>query len=268
MLEDQNVKKGAVVVLVLLALFLLVKSIGILKEYRFIGSSPQIQSVITVAGSGEVLATPSIGIFTFTVTEESLLVKEAQDEAARKTNAILKYLKENGVAEKDISTSGYNVYPRYEYGTSGREVMPMMYPPYPIPNSGKQELAAYVVSQSVTVKVRNLDNAGKLIAGTGEIGATNISGLSFDYDDREALVKEARDLAISEAREEAQKLAKSLGVKLVRIVSYNDGGNYYPMYAKAEMAYGRGGDAASLPPEIPVGEEKITANVSITYEIK
>lgn len=266
MLADNNVRKGLIATLILLSVFLATKTIGAFREYRFIGSSPQLQSTITVNGKGEVSATPSIGLFTFTVSEESLVVKEAQDEAAQKSNAILKYLKENGVAAKDITTSGYNVYPRYEYGAA--PVERQVYSPYPVPvPDGKQRLAAYVVSQSVTVKVRNLDTAGKLLAGVGEIGASNISGLSFDYDDRDALVKEARDKAIAEARGEASKLAKALGVRLVRIVSYNEGGGYpvpMVMYAK-EASSGRGG---GVTPEIPVGEEKITANVSITYEIK
>ncbi len=263
MFEDQKIKKSIVITLSLLSLFLLVKFIGEVKSFRFIGSSPTQQSLISVSGKGEVVGVPNIATFSFSVTEESLVIKEAQDEAAKTTNAILAYLKKNGVAEKDIKTSGYNIYPRYEY--SKVAVAPMY---YPAPD-GKQTLAAYVVSQSVTVKVRDLGNAGKLLAGIGESGATNVSGLSFDFDKRDELVREARDKAIKDAREEASKLAKSLGVGLVRIISYSEGG-YYPMYGKtmAVEAYGRGGDGAPIAPEIPVGEDKIVSTVSITYEIK
>ena len=262
MLDDHKIKKAAVVTLWLLALFLLAETLGEFQLYRFIGSSPSAQSLISVSGKGEVVGIPDIASFSFTVTEESLVVKDAQDEAARTANAILKYLKENGVAEKDITAAGYNIYPRYEYTNAAR---PLMYPPTP---EGKRTLAAYVVSQSVSVKVRALGDAGKLLAGIGEIGATNISGLSFDFDRRDELVREARDKAIKDARAEAAKLAKSLGVRLVRIISYNEGGGYPVYYAKAEAAFGRGGDAAATPPEIPVGEDKIVSNVSLTYEVK
>lgn len=259
MFEDQKIKKSVVIVLGLLSLFLAAKFIAEVKGFRFIGSYPQGQSVISVTGKGEVVGIPDIATFSFSVTEESLIIKTAQDEAAKQTNTILAFLKAQGVAEKDIKTSGYNIYPRYEYGTADA-----LYP-YP---QGKQKLAAYVVSQSVTVKVRDLENAGKILGGLGELGATDVSGLSFDFDKRDDLVKEARDKAIAEARSEAAKLAKSLGVRLVRIVSYSEGG-YYPMYAKtmAVEAYGRGGDAA-VTPDIPVGEDKIISNVTITYEIK
>ncbi|MSU56051.1 MAG: DUF541 domain-containing protein [Candidatus Taylorbacteria bacterium] len=263
MFEDTKVKRSISVTLMLLSLFLAAKFVSELKAMRFIGSSPSGQNTINVQGKGEIVGIPDLATFSFSVTEESLVVSEAQSEAAKQINAILEYLKKNGVAEKDITTSGYTIYPRYEYDA---KAVSGYYPPQP---AGKQRLAAYVVSQSVTVKVRKLEDAGKLLSGIGEQGATNISGLSFDFDKRDELVKEARDKAIKEARAEASKLAKSLGVSLVRIVSYSEGG-YYPMYAAKTMAsdaYGRGGEAATAP-AIPVGEEKITSNVTITYEIK
>ncbi len=260
MFEDIKIRRGIAITLTILSLFLLAKFVGEVKGFKYIGSYPSGQSIISVSGKGEVVGIPDVATFSFGVLEESLVVSEAQNEAAKSINAIVEYLKKNGVAEKDITTSGYNIYPRYEYGTLGSL--------YPYQN-GKQKLAAYVVTETVTVKIRKLEDAGKLLAGIGEQGATNISGLTFDFDKRDELVKEARDKAIKEARTEANKLAKSLGVDLVRIISYNDNGNYYPMYAKtmSAEAYGRGGDMA-VPPAIPVGEDKITANVTITYEVK
>lgn len=263
MLDDNKIKKSAVITLAFLSLFLLAETLAVFQSYRFIGASPSAQSLISVSGKGEVVAVPDIATFSFTVTEESLVVKEAQDEAAKKVNEILGYLKKQGVAEKDIKTSGYNIYPRYEYQDARTTAL---YPPYP--PVGKQTLAAYVVSQSVIVKVRALGDAGKLLAGIGELGATDVSGLSFDFDKRDELVREARDEAIKDARAEASKLARSLGVRLVRVVSYNEGGGYPMYYAKAETAFGRGGGEAALAPEIPVGEDKLVSTVSITYEIK
>jgi uncharacterized protein YggE len=259
MLENQKIQRAAVWVLVLLAAFLAGKTLSEFSGLRYIGTNPG-QSLISVSGKGEVVAVPDIATFSFSVEKESLLVADAQSEVAKRTNDVLSFLKKNGVAEKDIQTQGYNIYPRYEYTPKNGDEASVYLP------EGKRYLAAYVVSQSVSVKVRTLADAGKLLSGIGELGATNISGLSFDFDKRDELVKEARDKAITEARSEASKLAKSLGVRLVRLVSYSDGG--YPVYyAKAEMsAYGRGGGAAV--PEIPVGEDKIISQVSLTYEIK
>ena len=259
MVEDPKVKKSIVAALVLLSLFLAAKFVGEVKAFRFIGSNSQTQSIISVSGKGEVVGIPDIASFSFSVTEESLVVTDAQRDAAQATNDILVYLKKSGVAEKDITTSGYNIYPRYEYGTAGSL--------YPNP-SGQQKLAAYVVTQSVAVKIRDLGSAGKILGGLGELGATNVSGLSFEFDKRDALVREARDKAIADARIEASKLAKSLGVQLIRIISYSEGGGY-PIYARAyDMAPQASGKGGAVPPEIPVGEDKIVSNVTITYEIK
>lgn len=262
MFDDTKIKKSLVITLGLLSLFLLVKVIGEVQSYRFIGSSPSAQSLISVNGKGEVVGVPDIATFSFTVTEESLVVKEAQDEAAKKTNDIFAFLKKNGVAEKDIKTSGYNIYPRYEYNKT--VALPGYYPQ----SEGARRLAAYVVSQSIAIKVRDLGTAGKLLGGIGELGAADVSGLSFDFDKRDELVREARDKAIKDARTEATKLAKSLGVRLVRIVSYNEGDNY-PIYAMKAMVVGTAdGRAGGITPEIPAGENKIVSNVSISYEIK
>lgn len=258
MFEDQKVRQSISFALLILSFFLVTKIVSEIKTMRFIGSSLSQQSHISVQGKGEVVGIPDLATFSFSVTEESLVVKDAQDVAAKQMNAVLSYLKTNGIEEKDITTAGYRIYPRYDYGVTSSL--------YPRPQ-GKQTLAAYVVSQSVTVKIRNLEDAGKLLGGIGELGATNISGLTFDFDDRDSLVKEARDKAIVEARAEAKKLSKSLGVRLVRIVSYSEGGNYPRFYAQAtaEAVFDGGG---SVVPDIPVGEDKITSNVTITYEIK
>ena len=130
MFEDQKIKKSVIITLALLSLFLLAETVGEVKSYRYIGSYPSSPSSINVSGKGEVVGIPDIATFSFSVTEESLVVSEAQTESARKVNAILDYLKKNGVSEKDITNSGYNIYPRYEYGAE-RAMSPAIYPPYP-----------------------------------------------------------------------------------------------------------------------------------------
>ncbi|MDP3661317.1 MAG: SIMPL domain-containing protein [bacterium] len=261
MFDNIKIQKAVFAVLVLLSVFLLGKVFAEFGGLRYIGTNPQAQSIISVSGKGEVVGVPDIATFNFSVEKESLFVADAQSEVAKRTNDIIAFLKKSGIAEKDIKTSGYNIYPRYEYfkSTRGEE--------YPVSSEGKRELVAYVVTQSITVKVRALADAGKLLSGIGELGATNVSGLSFDFDKRDELVREARNKAISDARAEAEKLAKALGVRLVRIVSYNEGGGYPVYYAKAAEMSASGGSIQGVA-QIPVGEDKLISQVSITYEIK
>lgn len=219
-------------------------------------------TVITVQGEGEVMAKPDIGVFSFSVLAEGKDAAEAQTKSAESINAILAYLKEAGVEEKDVKTDNYYLNPKYKY-----EDKPCVSFTYCPPTDPVMD--GYEVSQTVTVKVRNLDKSGELISKAGEKGATNISSLQFTIDDETALKTEARTKAIADAKEKADILAKDLGVKLVRMTGFwEDQGSYYPM---SERAYG-GYDAMSadmkVVPEMPIGENTITTTVSLTYEVK
>ncbi len=219
-------------------------------------------ATINVRGEGEVMARPDIGTFSFSVMAEGDDAASAQNDSAEKINAITAYLAENGVEEKDIKTSSYYLNPNY------------VYPTRPCPTGsycppGEPEIDGYEVSQTVEVKVRDLDQAGDLISGVGQRGATNISGLSFTIDDESNLKAEARAAAIADAKEKAEELAADLGVRLVRITGYYEEEFYPP--------YGYGGDAmmeravaqsASVTPDLPTGENQISSTVSVTFEIR
>ena len=110
MLGNHKVQKSIVMTLMLLSLFLLTKFVSEVKAMRFIGSSPANQSIISVQGKGEVVKIPDLATFSFSVTEESLVVSEAQSEAAKQINAILEYLKKNGVDEKDIDPACFDFF--------------------------------------------------------------------------------------------------------------------------------------------------------------
>src|SRR3989344_2168770 len=205
-MDNTNLRKVGVVLGVVLVIFVVAKTLSEFKAMPYIGKTTPTTNVITVSGKGEVLATPDIATFSFGVTEEAQTVESAQKNATEKMNAILDYIKKDGVSEKDVKTTLYNIYPRYEYRATSAGA--------PYYGSGKQVLAAYVVSQKIEVKVRKLTDAGKFLSGIGEFGATDVSGLTFTRDDQDKLVREARDKAIQNARGEAKALAKSIGVRL------------------------------------------------------
>ena len=94
-------------------------------------------------------------------------------------------------------------------------------------------------------------------------------------DDIEAKKEEARLLAVADAKEKAKRLADELEVRLGDVLNFSDGGGYYPMPMMAEsravandMGYGGAMEEAAFAPQISVGEDEITARVTITYEIK
>jgi uncharacterized protein len=248
----------------LLAVFLLVASLYAFKSMRYVGSGVSASNTISVSGNGEVFAVPDTATFSVTVQERGKVVADAQKAATEKGNAIIAYIKKEGVEEKDVRTTDYNVNPEYEYSNgacTGGYCAP-----------GKQTLVGFTVTQTLTVKVKDTEKAGKLLSGVGELGASSVSGLSFTIDNEEELQAEARDKAIAEAKMKADELARALGVSVVRVVGFSEN-EYQPYYAynRASMEMDAMGGMAmkSAPsPEIPVGENKITSDVNITYEIR
>lgn len=232
-----------------------------IKQYSFVGRDVPAMNTITVSGEGETFATADIAEFTFSVTKEAPVVKHAQDDVEAVVSAALALLDERGVEDRDVKTISYNVYPRYEYAE-----IQCIRAPCP---SGERVLQGFEVTQTVRVKVRQTDIAGELLGGLGETGVTNVSGLTFSIDDEDALKQEARKSAIEDAQAKAEVLAKDLGVKLGRIVYFNenDGGFPYREFAVMDSAMGMGG-SVDTKVSLPQGENTVRSNVNITYEIR
>lgn len=262
---DVSVKLVISAVVLFLIFFLGVKTAKDIKSYDYIGKDISAVNTITVSGKGEIIAKADIASFDFSVTEESANVSEAQGRASGKINEIIKFLKENGIEEGDIKTINYDIHPRYEYVKISDKTLNTL---SVIDGRENRVLVGYEVNQIVEVKVREITSAGSILSGIGNLGASNVGGLNFSIDEEDKLKKEARELAIEDAREEAKVLTKSLGIKLVRIVNFSESG-YFPMYREKFNAGSASFDAnASLVPELPSGENKIISQVSIVYEIK
>ncbi len=221
------------------------------------------ETTISVSGEGEVLAKPDIGMFTFSVETEAEDATAAQNQNAEVMDAIVGYLAEAGVAEADVKTQYYNLNPKYRYEERVCAVNSYCPPGEPIQDG-------FRVTQNVQVKVRDVAQAGALLGGIGEHGATNISSLSFTIDDEDVLRAEARAKAIEDAKAKAVVLADSLGMKLGRLIGYyEDTGMPY---------YGYGGgdyreEAAMMSVTVkdavlPTGENSIMSTVNLTYELK
>lgn len=215
---------------------------------------------ITVSGEGEVTAKPDIATASFSIRETAKTVPEAQKLAEAKITAALKELKILDVEEKDIKTNSYTVSPQYENQACNGYVCPTYSP----------KVIGYQVSQTVTVKIRKVEQAGEVFGLLGKVNITEISGPDFTVDDMDKLQAEAKEKAIKAAQEKAEATAKSLGVSLGSITSFSDDqGGYYPMMYRAESSMAMGGavkasDAVSL----PQGENVIKSRVNITYTLK
>ncbi|MDD3032440.1 MAG: SIMPL domain-containing protein [Candidatus Pacebacteria bacterium] len=212
------------------------------------------QNTISVTGFAEISAKPDVAQITLTVISENIDLGIASNQNSERINAIVSFLEENGVESKDIKTSLYNISPRYEY----------------VSDYSKRYLASYEVEQSLTVKIRNLDIVGDIIAGATERGSNDISSLQFIIDDDEALKEEVRGQAIANAKEKAEILGKDLGVSLTEIVNFYETSSS-PIYSDYNYTLGGAGimeSAKAISSSIQAGENNITSNVTIVYKIK
>jgi uncharacterized protein YggE len=234
--------------------------------YQFLERDNLAYNVITVEGEAEIFAVPDIATFNFTVTETSEDASSAQEVSSEKVSGALEFLKDEGVDSKDIKTTSYNSYPKYEWIQTECITAPC--------DPGSRELVGYEVRQTISVKVREAETAGALIAGITDLGINTISGVSFTIDDTETLEEQARNAAIADAKAKAKKLAKALDVKLDDVVSFSEGYDnpyYYGDYGMAEsrsMSLDAVGGAEPKVAELPTGETTIKSHVYVTFEIE
>ena len=258
--ENQRFVKSLFVLVCALALYFAGQFVNGVKEYSFIGRDVPPVTAINVSGTGEAFSAPDIATITYSVKKEAKTVSEAQKLSAEKVNEILAFLKSSGVDEKDIQTTNYNLSPQYEYKTPTVYMNGYCPPLNPI-------IVGYTVSQSTSVKIRKIDDAGKILAGVGEKGATDIGNIELSVEKKDAVQDEARDKAIKDAQNKALVLAKSLGVRLTRLVSYSENGSSpLPYYEMGGMM--KASADSAITPSISTGENKFTSNVSLVYEIQ
>lgn len=264
----RNIYRVLVVFLVILSVFFAIKLPG---EFNALRAGDGFSS-ITLSGHGEVSAVPDIATVYFTVSKEAKTNKDALDGAAVIEKKALEFLKTKGVEDKDIKASNISSYPKYTYV---RGVCPQMEiaggatVSYDC-GSGKQVLTGYEASENITVKVRNVDDAGAIIQGLGGVGVSNVNGPNFAIDEEDALKAEARKKAIDDAQAKAKILAKDLGVRLGKVTSFYDSSDGYGpmMYAESAVSKDSRSVVSSAPAQLPKGENTITSDVTITYEIR
>jgi len=255
--KDTKINIAVFILLVVVSLFMIVKFVNELKFNSYVGRGNQPANVILVNGNGEVLAVPDIAVLSLNLYKEGKTAKEATDMLNESITSTLSYLKDQKIEDKDIKSEYGGLSPKYSYDKCYT---------YPCPTNSK--VVGYTATQSISVKVREVDTANDIRLGVASLGVTDISGPTFSLDDEENYKNEARSLAIKDARAKAEVLARELGVRLGDIVNFSESANNnYPIYQTKSMMDSSVMSENSAP-VLPKGENKITSDVSISYEIK
>lgn len=204
---------------------------------------------ITVGGTGSAFGQPDVAVITLGVQTEADSVGAARSQAAESMDAMLAALKDGGVADDDIQTTRFSVFPVYDF------------------TNNRQELRGFAVDNTVIAKIRTIDDTGDLIDAAVEAGGNNarVENLQFTIDDPSALEDEARRDAMAEARQKAETLADEAGVDLGAPRSISESGGPVPRAFDEQAASLAFQEDAGSP--IEVGQLEVVVSVQVVYGV-
>jgi uncharacterized protein YggE len=217
------------------------------------------QAGIWVNGVGTVVTEPNITNLSLGVEASASTVTLARNEAATAMTAIVAFLTSSGVAERDIRTQSFNISPQYTF----RERLEDGF------RTNERVLTGYQVTNTVSVKVRELDQTGAILDGVVKAGGDliRINGISFTVDDPSPLKVQARELAVQEAMKKAQELATLAGVGLGQLIFISETSST-PIFNQVEARgdFARAASFAATP--ISAGETQIQVSVQAVFAIQ
>jgi len=211
-----------------------------------------IQPRIVVTGEGESSVKPDIAMLTLSVMQEAATAREAMTANNTAMAAVIAGMKAAGIADRDLQTAGIQINPHYNYSNKP---------------DGSQEatLVGYQVTNTLTIRVRDLAKTGEVIDSAVSNGVNQGGMVVFTNDDSSAAVTEARKKAVADAVSKAKTLTEAAGVTLGRIIEMSETNYSQPPMPLAAKAYAR--DSAGAAP-VEAGENSYRVQVNVTFELK
>lgn len=248
MLSSKYLKDSVVILFVILAGLFLIKIFDISYPITIVTTTKS--SELSVIGEGKVDVIPDTAHIDagISVTNGSTPV-EVQQSIDTVNNKIIAALQKLGIRKEDVTTSNYSINPNYEFVANQNRVV------------------GYNGNVNISIKVKNVQMVSPIIQEVTKAGANQIQGARFTVDNPEKYRELARTMAIKNAKTQAQKLAKTLGIRLGKITniiesSPSQGPIVYPM-AKFEAGIGGAGG-----PQIEPGSQTISSVVTLFFEKK
>ncbi len=205
---------------------------------------------VTVNAEGKATVIPDTTRINISVVTDGKTADEVQQKNTETMNKVIEYVKSSGIEAKDIKTTFYNLYPRYDYV------------------EGRQVPAGFSLTQGAEVKVRDLKKVGEVITGTVARGANQVSGVEFFVDNPEKAQAEARKEAFEKAKAKAKEAAKLANVRLGDVVTFSESfSGQPPIFYEKAYSLGVGGGGGATPDTQP-GSQEITVNVNVVFEIR
>jgi uncharacterized protein YggE len=205
-------------------------------------------TLLSVSASAEVKHAPDIASMSAGVVTQAADANAAMRANADRMQEVMAAIRAAGIADKDIRTSGINLNPQYRYAENQ--------PP---------AITGYQASNTVNLKVRDLARLGKVLDALVASGANQVNGPSFDIDQPDAVQDEARRAALGKAQARAEMYAKTLGLRVRRIVSISEGGSFSPPVPMPMVRMAAMNKSADT--EVSPGENTVGASLEVVFEL-
>lgn len=199
--------------------------------------------LVTVTGEATVSVAPDTAIIRVGVTSQGKSAREASDANAKQMTSVLTAIRESGIADRDVQTSRLSLQPQYD------------------PNkSGTARLLGFMVTNQVTIKIREIDKLPTILDRAIAAGANEMSGIEFVVSEQSRLLDQARDDAVADARRKAELYAKAAGAQLGPVVQIVEDGSTPPVRPLMQAMR-----SAAVP--VAPGEQMLRASVTVTFEL-
>lgn len=206
-------------------------------------STTAAEKLITVIGEATVAVAPDMAVIRIGVTSQGKTAHEASNANAKQMTKVLAAIKGTGVADRDVQTSRLSLQPQYD------------------PNkSGTARLLGFLITNQVTIKIRDTGKLPIILDTAIAAGANEMSGIEFVVSEQSKLLDQARDDAIVDAHRKAELYAKAAKVKLGKVVAISEEGSSPP--PRPVMQAMRAGAVPVAP-----GEQMLRASVTVSYDI-
>ena len=203
---------------------------------------------LDVVAQGEVERVPDIARISAGVVTQAPTATAAIRQNAERMTAVRAALRQAGIADRDMQTSTINLQPSYRYAENR--------PP---------QLVGYQATNEVTVRFRDIAETGRILDALVAQGANQINGPMLSIDEPEAALDEARTEALTNARARAELYARSLGMRVVRVLAVSGTG---PGPVPMGRAYARDMAAAQAETVIVPGEQTLSVSLTVSFELE
>lgn len=207
---------------------------------------PADSTLLNVSAQAEASRVPDVASLSAGVVTQAADGNTAMRRNAEQMSRVMAAIKAAGIADKDVQTSGVNLNPQYKYG-----------------DGEAPKITGYQASNTVRLKVRDITRLGKVLDALAAQGANQINGPSFEIDQPEPLYDQARLDALKKAQARAETYAKSLGLRVRRIVSISEGGGSGVRPVMMAMSRAK----AEMDTPVAPGESTVSVNLDVTFEL-